>query len=246
MIAVGYIVLGVSSFFIVDVAEGRGTRQLLQHYVSSLTAQHIHHFLEERASDLRYIAMQEKPPETRVVRKSSKPRTPFFDNHPELPMHQIVESGRYRSRGLFQQPNRGPRGQETVSCPGAAGGFSNEPNKPPVRLQDVGRAHTHTGVPGVLLTRDPGNQSRHSAGFRLCGLLPSNPDRPGLEKEWNRDFDVHLNFSNTHENIEDPYILDYINIFGQNIKLEMKPRIPLGPNRAMTAPSTCWPAGFFW
>jgi len=70
-------------------------------------------------------------------------------------MHQIVESGRYRSRGLFQQPNRGPRGQERFPAPGAAGGFSTSPTNPRSDA-DVGVLTLNTGVPGVLLTRTLG------------------------------------------------------------------------------------------
>jgi len=54
-----------------------------------------------------------------------------------------------------------------------------------------------------------------------------------------------LNFSNTHENIEDPYILDYINIFGQNIKLEMKPKNPSWPESGYDSPLYMLAGGIF-
>lgn len=197
-------------------------RRYLHSNVTSLAAQYLGQYLEERADDLRYIALQWGEGGPRGRGSVLKALQAIYNNHPEYHCLKLLDP-----QGIVL-------GGVSLSAQGVGIGTLGWEGKGrrevflraranPGTLQLSNPVTLRTGVPGVLIVRTVG-WGGASQGFvyeamslqTLLGLLEGKP--------WSRDYVPHLILTEHRQPTGDAFHLNEVNVLGRTLHLEMVPK----------------------
>jgi len=210
----------LAAFFTWQKASQR--RRMLGDHMASLASQYVGQFLEERASDLRYISLQWGEGGATGVRSILRSIETIHRNHPEYQCLKLTDRQGIILGGWSASKEGVLVGRRVWATPGRRETFERalaEPGK--VQLSDP--LTLNTGVYGVFLAQTVGPPGR-PGGFVYESISFDTLTDLCKGKGWSHDYDLQLVFPQGDASAPRGLSASRLSLFGREIWVNLVPK----------------------